>query len=171
MKTKFNSVALLAAVLTALSTAAFAGDKAQVNAHDEKFIKTTTADSRAEAKLAELAVKKADRSEVKELAQMLATDHTALSTDLTALAESKGVELSAGIAPKAAERFQSLEGYSGKDFDKAFLKDMKADHEKTISEFESADKKVEDADLKAFIEKSLPGIKGHLNKIEDLLGK
>jgi putative membrane protein len=171
MKKKFNSVALVTAVLAALATSGFAEDKAKVDDRDQQFIKTAAADSKAEAKLAELAAKKTDSAEVKDLALMLATDHTALVTDLTALADKKGVDLSAVIEPKAAEKFQTLEGYSGKDFDKAFLKDMKSGHEKTISNFESEDKKVQDPDVKAFIEKGLPGIRRHLGKIESLLSK
>jgi putative membrane protein len=171
MKTKFHTVALATALLAALATTGFAGDKAKVDDRDEQFIKTAAADSKAEAKIAELAAKKAESADVKELAEMLVTDHTALVTDLTALAGKKGVDLSAVIEPKAAETFQTLEGYSGKDFDKSFLKDMKSDHEKTISNFESEDKKVKDPDLKAFVEKGLPGLRRHLDKIEGLLSK
>jgi putative membrane protein len=39
-------------------------------------------------------------------------------------------------------------------------------HKKTISMFEDAAKNCKDADLKAFAEKTLPTIKGHLTEIE-----
>ena len=172
MKTKFNSMALVAAALVALTSAGFADDKkASVNDNDMKFIKQMAADSKAEVQIAELGVKKAESSDVKMLAERLVADHTALNNDLQALADKKNVDLSAIIAPSGAREFQKLEGYSGKDFDDSFLKNIQSDHKSDISRMESAQKKAEDADLKAFIDKALPGMRSHLDETQKLLGK
>jgi putative membrane protein len=164
MKTRFLT---LAAILLSASLS-FADNKASVNSTDEKFIKETAADSTAEVKIAELATKKAERADVKEFAQMLITDHTAANKELEAVAQKKGVDLSAVIAPSAAKDFQNLEKYSGKDFDNEFLKLMETDHKKCVSNFESEAKKVEDGDLKDFVNKTLPVIKAHYDKVQGL---
>jgi len=165
-------MALVAAALVALTSAGFADNKkASVNDHDMKFIKEMAADGKAEVKVAELGTKKAERSDVKQLAERIMADHTALNKDLEALAASKNVDLSAVIAPSGAKEFQKLEGYSGKDFDDNFLKNMQSDHKSDISKMESEQKKVEDADLKAFVDKALPGMRSHLDEVQKLLGK
>lgn len=157
----------LLAVLLAASFA-FADKKPSVNSTDEKFIKETAADGKAEVKIAELATKKAERADVKAYAEMLMKDHTAANKDLEAVAEKKGVDVSAVIAPSSAKDFQSLEKQSGKDFDNAFLKLMESDHKKCVSNFESEQKKGEDGDVKAFVDKTLPVIKHHLDEVQKL---
>ena len=172
MKTKFHFAALLTAALAAFATAGFSADPGKVNDYDAKFMKSAGADGKTEAKVAELASKKASREDVKEFAQMLLADHNAVNTDLMALADKKAVDLSAIISPDGASEFQKLENNAtGKDFDDAFLKQMESDHKKCISDFESAQKKVEDADLKAFVDKTLPGLKKHLDRVLELRGK
>jgi putative membrane protein len=163
MKTRLLTLA------TILLTSSFAlADKPSVNSTDEKFIKATAADGMAEVKIAELASKKAERADVKEFAQMLIKDHTAANKDLEAVAQKKGVDVSAVIDPSSAKDFQSLENYSGKDFDNEFLKLMETDHKKCVSNFESAAKKAEDGDVKDFVNKTLPVIKAHYDKVQSL---
>lgn len=163
MKTHLLSLA------AALISASFAlADKPSVNSTDEKFIKETAADGMAEVKIAGLATKKAERADVKEYAQMLVTDHSAANKELDAVAKHKGVDVSAVIEPASAKDFQSLEKYSGKDFDNEFLKMMEANHKKCVSSFESQQKKGKDGELKEFVDKTLPVIKGHLDKVQAL---
>ncbi len=167
MKTRFAT--LLTTALAVFATVSFSADPGKVSSGDEKFMKSAGADGKTEAKVAELAVKKATREDVKEFAQMLVADHNAVNMDLMALADKKAVDLSAVISPDGASEFQKLESNAtGKDFDDAFLKQMESDHKKCISDFESAQKKVEDADLKAFIDKTLPGLKKHLDRAQEL---
>lgn len=172
MKTKLTSFTLLTAALAAFATAGFSADQNKVSSSDQKFIKEAGASGMAEVKLSELAVKKATRADVREFAQMMVSDHNAVNQDLTGLAQRKGVELSTGIDPDAASKYQKLEDTTtGNDFDNAYLKQMQSDHKKAISDFEDAQKKADDGDIKAFADKTLPGLKKHLDKVEQLLGK
>jgi putative membrane protein len=125
----------------------------------------------AEVKLATLGSQKAERADVKEFANMLVADHTKANEELASLAKSKGVEVSAMIPAKAADAFKDLENESGKNFDKAFLDKMEKDHKSDISDFESAEKKAKDSDLKAWISKTLPTLRAHLDKVKELKGK
>jgi putative membrane protein len=160
---------ILPVIAILFSTAlAFADNKPAVNSTDEKFIKATAADGMAEVKIAELASKKAERAEVKEYAEMLVKDHSAANKELESIATAKGVDVSAIVDPSSAKDFQSLEKYSGKEFDNEFLKLMESDHKKCVSNFESEQKKGGDGDVKAFVDKTLPVIKGHLDKAQNL---
>lgn len=168
MNTSFST--LLAAVAALFSLTAFGTDKtAQVNAADEKFIKQTWESGRTELKLSELAAQKATRAEVKEFANMLLADHAAANDGLGALATRKGVELSAIIDPKGAAKFRELEKFSGKPFDQEFVTYMRASHRRSVASFEDAAKDATDSDLKAFINKTLPTLRTHLEKAEKLL--
>ncbi len=61
--------------------------------------------------------------------------------------------------------WEDLSKKSGTDFDKAYVSMMVDDHKKDVGEFEDASKNLKDADLKAFVDKTLPVLKGHLDKI------
>ena len=152
-------------MLASLSSAA---PKDTLDAADVKFVKAESAAGTAELKIAGLGVQKAERADIKTFAEMLVTDHTVANKELTALAEKKGVEVSAVISPKHAEEFQNLEKASKADFDKVFLTDMISGHKKCVSKFEAAAKDSKDSDVKMWAEKMLPTIKAHLAKAEEL---
>jgi predicted outer membrane protein len=76
-----------------------------------------------------------------------------------ALAEKKGVALSKN-EPK-------IDTINGTDFDKEYLAIMVKDHEKNIAAFEEEAKDGEDADVKAWAEKTLPTLKEHLKMVQD----
>lgn len=173
MKTNPITFAILLAVAVGnLTTLASAADKTSaVKAADEKFIKQAGSDGMAEVKIATLGTQKAERTDVKDLATMLVADHTKANSELTALAASKSVELSAVIDPNAASAFKDLEKESGKDFDKALLKQLEKDHKSCISLFEDAEKNAEDAEVKAWAGKMLPTLRAHLDKVKELAAK
>jgi len=169
MNTSFPSTTILAVAVALFSLAAFAADKKlQVNAGDEKFLKQAWETGKTELKLSELAEQKATRAEVKEFAKTLLADHAAANDGLAALAEKKGVELSAIIEPRGAAKFRELEKFSGKPFDDEFVTYMRASHRRSIASFEDAAKEAGDADLKAYVNKMLPTLRAHLQKAEKL---
>lgn len=162
----------LVAALFAFAAALNAADtKSSLNPTDEKFVKATGESGMAEVKIATLGTQKAERADVKEFATMLVNDHTKVNEELTGLAKAKGVELSAIVSADAANTFKDLEQESGAGFDKAFLSQMKDAHEKSISNFEDAEKNATDGEVKAWAGKTLPALRTHLDKIKELQGK
>lgn len=173
MKTNTVTIAILLAIAAGnmAFTASAADNPSSLKAGDEKFVKQAAAAGKAEVKLATLGTQKAGRADVKELATMLVADHTKANGELAALAESKKVELSAVIDPKAAETFKSLEKESGKGFDKAFLTHLEKAHKTCIADFEDASKNAEDADVRAWAGNTLPTLRAHLDKVKELQAK
>lgn len=155
--------------LSLSSTRLLADAKDTLNDYDVKFVKEQAAAGMAEVKVAELAVQKASRADVKAFAEMLVADHTKANSELAALAKQKGVDTSASVDPDSAKKFQTLEGYSGADFDKQFLQEMDSDHKHCISAFEDAAKDARDGDLKAWVNKTLPTLKAHHDRVKALL--
>lgn len=160
------------AVLFAFAAALNAADtKSSLNPSDEKFVKATGQSGMAEVKIATLGSQKAERADVKEFANMLINEHTKVNGELNQLAQTKGVDLSAIVSADAANTFKDLEQESGAGFDKAFLSQMKDSHEKSIANFEDAEKNAADGEVKAWAGKTLPALRSHLDKIKELQGK
>lgn len=147
-----------------------AADKDTLNATDVEFVKHEAAAGMATVKIAGLGVKKATRPEVKTFAEMIVKDHTAANAELTKLAATKGVELSAVLDSKHAEMFQKLEQYSGTEFDKEFLDVAVSGHKKCVGRFEDAAKDSQDNDVKMWAVKMLPALQAHLAQAEELNG-
>jgi putative membrane protein len=68
----------------------------------------------------------------------------------------------------AKGRMKLLDAKSGADFDKAFAAGMVSDHKKAVEAFEKEASDGTDADVKAFVSKTLPTLKSHLSMAEDL---
>ena len=130
---------------------------------DRKFIDAAAGAGMFEVQVGQLAVSKAEDPAVKAFASMLVDQHTAANNELVKLANAKGVELPA--APKHSLRrdIDKLGKKNGADFDRAFVREVGiAAHEQDIKLFEKARKDVKDADLRAFVEKTLPVLRDHL---------
>ncbi len=71
--------------------------------------------------------------------------------------------------------FDELSKLKGSAFDQAYAKDMVSGHQKAIEQFEMEAKNGQDADVKAWAEKSLPTLREHLElaqaAVKDVKGK
>lgn len=141
----------------------------QVSRGDRKFIEDAAGAGMFEVQIAQLAASKATDPQVKSFASMLVDHHTAANNELVKIANARGVELPA--APKRSLRkdIEKLGKKNGAEFDREFVREVgvKA-HEKDIKLFEKANKDVKDAELKAFVGKTLPTLHEHLAKARAL---
>lgn len=144
-------------------------NKDQVARGDRKFIEEAANSGMFEVQVSQLASAKATDANVKSFASMLVDHHTAANNELTKIANARGVELPA--APKRSLRsdIEKLGKKSGEEFDRDFVRNVgiKA-HEKDIKLFEKASKDVKDAELKAFVDKTLPTLREHLAMAQKL---
>ena len=146
-----------------------ARNEAEMARGDLKFIEDADNSGMFEVQVAQLAASKATDANVKSFASMLVDHHTAANNDLVKIANARGVELPA--APKRALRrdIEKLGKKSGDAFDREFVRDVgiKA-HEQDIKLFQKASKDLKDAELKAFVDKTLPTLREHLAAAEKL---
>lgn len=136
---------------------------------DRKFILEAAESGMFEAEAAQMGATKATDPAVKSFASMLVDHHTAANDELTKLANSKKIELPAA-PPRALRRdVEKLGKRTGKEFDEDFVRNVgiKA-HEKDIKKFEKASKDVKDAELKAWVDKTLPTLREHLAQAQKL---
>lgn len=137
-------------------------------ASDEAFLKKAAQGGLMEVRLGELAKSKGMQPGVKDFGAMLASDHGKANAELKSLAESKKVELPGQLDSKGEAMINRFEKLSGAEFDKEFVEAMIKDHKKDVKEFEDVAKDSKDADVKAFAEKTLPTLRSHLQKVEEL---
>jgi putative membrane protein len=136
---------------------------------DRKFIEEAASSGMFEVQVSQLAATKATDPNVKSYASMLVDHHTAANNELVKIANARSVELPA--APKRALRkdIEDLGKKSGEEFDRDYVRNVgiKA-HEKDIKLFQKASKDVKDAELKAFVDKTLPVLREHLAAAQKL---
>ena len=75
------------------------------------------------------------------------------------------------LTGKHRQLYDRLSRLSGAEFDREYMKEMVKDHNKTVSEFEKASQKSQDADLKAWVAKTLPTIREHQQMARDTSSK
>jgi putative membrane protein len=136
---------------------------------DRKFIEEAAGSGMFEVQVSQLAASKATDANVKSYANMLVDHHTAANNELVKIANARKVELPA--APKRALRkdIEKLGKKSGEEFDRDYVRNVgiKA-HEKDIKLFQKASKDAKDAELKAFVDKTLPVLREHLAAAQKL---
>lgn len=144
------------------------GTVAAVAEEDSKFAVDAANGGMTEVQLSKIAEEKATDAKVKEFAKMMIADHSKANDELKSLATNKNITLPAAPDADMQKAIADVSGKSGSDFDKAYVAQMVKDHEKTVKLFEDGQKDVKDAELKAFIDKTLPAIKAHLEHAKNL---
>ena len=116
----------------------------------------------AEVALSNLALQKSQNEQVRSFAQRMVDDHTAVNSALTQLAGTKNVTLPTTPDQKHQSALDKLNGQSGDEFDRNYMKQMVKDHEAAVKLFQRQSERGEDADAKAFAAKHLPALQSHL---------
>jgi putative membrane protein len=159
------SIRLLVAGIVAgviVSSPCFAQDKAS-----QKFLKEAI-EGRAEVQMGQLAEKNGKSDGVRPFGQMLQKDHSEANQKATAAANQMGVSPPSEPNSKQKAMYEKISKLSGDSFDRAFAKEMVADHKKDIKEYEKEAKKNDAAG--AYAKETLPTLHKHLETAQSLSG-
>jgi putative membrane protein len=140
----------------------------QVSDVDQQFLQQAARAGTAEVTLGALATERASSPEVQQFGQRMVTDHTKANEELMALAQTKGISVSATMDEQHQETAETLSKMQGSDFDREFMRHMVMDHEKAVQLFSTASQESKDADIKAFATKTLPTLQTHLQMARQL---
>ena len=141
----------------------------QLSDDDQKFIQKAAVGGLAEVSLGQEMSPKAKNADVKGFADKMVTDHGKANDELKQLASGKGITLPTETDQEHKEAAQKV--MASKNLDKAYMDAMVEDHDKDVKEFEDASKSAKDADLKSWIDKTLPVLKEHQKMAHDIKGK
>lgn len=143
----------------------------KVAASDRELMREIAQANLAEIETAKIAQSKSQSEEVKSFAQKMIDDHTTAQSELTTLAQAKGVQLPKEPDAKHKAAARKMEEMSASAFDKAYMRQsgMK-DHSEVHRKLQSASKQAKDPELKAYVEKTTPVVADHLKMAKDMSG-
>jgi putative membrane protein len=141
----------------------------QMSSDDQTFMQKAATGGLAEVSLGQQVSPVAKNADAKKFADKMVTDHGKANDELKQLASTKNVPLPTDTDQEHKDAAQKV--MSSKNVDKAYMDEMVKDHDKDVKEFEDASKSAKDADLKAWIDKTLPVLKEHQKMAHDINSK
>jgi putative membrane protein len=156
------------AVILGLTLLAVPGAKAQTKlpAADTDFILAAAQGGMTEVKLGEVAARQGTRDDVKAFGQLMVKDHTAINDNLKALAAQKSVALPDGLDAKHQGMVDKMTALTGSEFDDAYIAGMIKGHKLDAKAFKAESASTQDANVKSFVDKSIPTVEEHLQRIK-----
>jgi putative membrane protein len=149
-----------------------AASGAPLAAADLQFIAVAAGSGMYEVEAGRLASTRAADPQVRAYGAMLVTHHTANNNELMALAAAKGQRVAPGLPAPLQAKVTTLSGLNGPAFDREFVRMTGVqDHMATIAAFEQGRRSVTDRSLQAYIDKTLPVLRTHLQQAQDLAGR
>ena len=153
-RTRIVSLALWLLPLAAL---------AQMDATDPLF-QSRLLNSLHEANLMEIAagrmaITRGSTATVRQFGAELVKDHSTADGELVALAAKLNVVMPSASAPQ--DGLDELGTFTGRAFDRAFVKMMLDDHDKALALVRGAQPSVKNGQLSAYLEKLLPVLEKH----------
>ena len=117
-----------------------------------------------EVEAGKLAVSKSQDATVKAFAQQMIDDHSKALTDVTTLAQNKGVTLPTAPDAKHKAMAAKLSKLDGAKFDKEYMAKAGVDDHKMVhAKLKKDEAAAKDADVKALAAKMLPTVEQHLH--------
>jgi len=162
----FGFTAVVAAAALCAHGSLAAEKKMEATAKEKAFVMKAANGGMTEVELGKLAAEKGASQEVKDFGNQMVKDHSKANDELKEVAGQMNVTMPAKVDAKHQAMIAKMSALSGAAFDKAYVNGMVKAHKEDIALFESADKEVKNEDLKQFIEKTVPVMKGHLGMIE-----
>ena len=141
--------------------------------NDSEIMTLVSQSNDAEVSSSQLALKNASNAQVKQFAQQMITDHTAMQKQGAQLGKSLGVEGTGSDSTHAKmemaqEDLDDLKDKKGADFDKAYMDMQVQAHQKTLDDLRSFQAKAQNAELKNMITNAIPKVEAHLQKAQQL---
>ncbi len=133
-----------------------------------------------EIALGKIAEQKAASSEVRAYADQLVQDHTNVDRMVVEMAQESGTNLKNGAEAHQAIRHESarekalerkLKSAQGAEFDRLFLQETSAEHDKLISKLQQDKQDTSDEELETLIEKVIPVLEQHRELAQILMKK
>ncbi len=110
-------------------------DQATTAHQDTEFLKKASQGNVDEIDLAQQALKKSNNQDIKDFAQKIIDDHTALAQKMQPFANEAGLDVPKDPDASTEAEKLKLDIMSGNSYDKAYIKEMVEDHHKDLMQF------------------------------------
>jgi putative membrane protein len=138
---------------------------------DGKRLRDLALANLAEIEAGKLAASQASSPDVKKFGQQMVDDHTKQLQELQKLAQARNVELPTTPDAKHQRAAKRLQGLSGADFDREYMRMQVKDHRDAHKIAERAAKRGKDGEVKAAAGKAAPEIQAHLKMAQQISGQ
>ncbi len=140
------------------------GKKTDLSFADSHFLRTAAKDGDEVARISRVAAERASRSEVKELAQRLATEQVNANLELQTLASGKNLELPSPASDRLEKKWTSKKAAK---FDADYIDKIVDDESDAVKLFTKRTES-KDAAVAAFARKMLPVLQENLRNAQEL---
>lgn len=137
---------------------------------DKAFAMQAASGGLAEVELSKIALAKAKRPAVKDLAQRMIDDHARANEELEAIVGARGVEVPKAPDRALVVRATALGKLDGAKLEKAYLEQMLADHQKAVELFRAQARNGGDPELREWAARTLPTLEEHLEHVGAMNG-
>jgi putative membrane protein len=168
MKTTLLTLTLGTALVLSTTFAAEKEKMDKATAAETAFMKKAADGGMTEVELGKVAEKNGQKEDVKSFGGHMVKDHSKANDELKGVAGKMEVMLPDKVSAEHQAKIDKMSKMSGDAFDTAYIKGMVEDHEKTVADFEKASAMVKNADLKKFVDETLPVIKEHLKMVKEM---
>jgi len=141
-----------------------------VASQDANFVKEAAEAGLAEVQMGQIAQQNAQNQSLKDFGSRIVADHTKANQELMQIASQKGIQTPTAMNSRDQQMIQHLSSLNGAEFDKMCEKHAVEAHLKAVKAFKIEAQRGQDADIKAFAEKTLPTLEEHLKTARDLNG-
>lgn len=135
---------------------------------DRRFAVKAAEGGLAEVELASLALKQSQNSQVRDFAQRMVKDHSAMNTDLMRLATARGIVLPSRMNAKDQASYNFLARRTGSRFDEPYLRQQVRAHQEAAELFQQASTESNDPALGQFFTMHRGHITQHLETVRIL---
>jgi putative membrane protein len=139
-----------------------AGRRMRPNNGERLFMRTVAHGNMAEIRLGRLALNRAGSSEVRSFAQKMIDDHGRAQSELKSLAARYRIVLPANVNAKQRATYDRLARLRGASFDRAYMREMVADHRKTVTLFMDRANTGRNSEVREWAAEKLPALRHHL---------
>jgi putative membrane protein len=137
------------------------------NANDAKFLAKAAQINMEEIKLGELAQQNSSMRDIKQLGEMMQTDHQKAQDQLTALAAKKSIPLPTSLDDNAEADYKKLAAISGTGFDKEYCDMMVNGHKDALAMFRKESTEAADSAIRQWASSLIPSLQNHLDHATD----
>jgi putative membrane protein len=128
---------------------------------DADFVRSASQANQTEIELGKLAVQKGSTPEIRKLGQTMIDDHTKVGDQLRGIAQRQGFTLPTQMTFDQRSIVDRLNGLEGSEFDRAYVDQMKINHQSAISLFQNEAENGIDPQVKSFAKTTLPSLHHH----------
>ncbi len=135
---------------------------------DENFLIHVAPTDNAEIETSKLADRHSGSQQVKEFAAQVVKDHQKSAERLAKVIKDRKVAIVSGLEKPNRDEIDRLGKLNGAQFDREYLDWMVKTHSNAIAVFENQVKNGKDAEIRSFADETLPTLREHLKRAEEL---